>query len=348
MGLGTKFDREIREQPDALARLLAQSRESAEAIAEAIRAAGADRMVCVARGSSDNAARYAKYLFGIRDQMSVELAAPSMYTLFQRPPKLNNAVVVGISQSGQSRDIVTVVEEARRQGTLTVAITNDPASPLAQTADYCLPLQAGVEYAVAASKTYTNQLMALAMLATALTGDTSGWKELATIPDAVERTLALNRDVARSAERFRYAGHFVVIGRGYNYATAFELALKIKETCYVLAEPYSTADFLHGPIALIEQGFPAILVAPSGVAYSDTAELLDLLDERDAEVIAISERTDLLERVRTPLPLAPGVPEWLSPIVAVVPGQLWGAALAIARGIDPDRPRGLKKVTDTY
>lgn len=348
MSQGTRFDQELREQPAALARLLAQGREQAEAIAEAIRAAAPELVVIVARGSSHNAGRYAQYLFGIRNRLPVAYAAPSMYTLYQQPPVLRRALVIGISQSGQSPDVNAVMEESRRQGALTVAVTNDPASPLARVADHCLPLHAGPEQAVAATKTYTTQLLALAMLSTALGGTAADWDALAALPSAVAAALRLNADIVARAERYRYARQFVVIGRGYNLATAWELALKIKEITYIIAEPYSAAEFRHGPVALIEPGFPVLLVAPSGAAYGDTAALLALLEERGAEVIAISDQAALLARARTALPLPAGVSEWLSPLVAVVPGQLWAGALATVRGQDPDCPRGLRKVTYTH
>lgn len=343
----SQFEREIREQPEALARLLARGRETVETLAREIRNFGPHSVVIAARGSSDNAARYAKYVFGARNRLSVALAAPSLVTRYQTPPRFAGALVIGISQSGQSPDIVGVVAEARRQGTLTLAITNDPGSPLAQAAGQCLPLSAGEERAVAATKTYTNQLLALAMLSAALHGDPARWDELASVPGLVAETLRMNATVHEQAARFRYAGHFVTVGRGFNYATAFEIALKIKETCYVIAEPYSPADFLHGPVAMVDAGFPVLLIAPSGVVSQDAADLGDLLAERRAEVIAITDRPDRLERARTHLPLPAGVPEWLSPIVAVVPGQLWALALSLARGLDPDQPRGLRKVTET-
>lgn len=347
MSQGQNYDREVREQPEALARLLTRGRDQAEAIAEAIRAAAPALIVIVARGSSSNAGTYAKYLLGMRNGFPVVLAAPSMYTIYQQPPKLGRALVIGISQSGQSADIVAVEEAARRQGALTVAVTNHPDSPLAAAADYCLPLHAGPEHAVAATKTYTNQLLALAMLSSALRDSAADWEALAALPAAVEQALCLNADIPARVERFRYAERFAVIGRGYNLATAQEVALKIKETTYAMAHPYSAADFLHGPVAMVERGFPVALVAPSGVPVEDAVRLLDLVEERGAEAIVISDQSDLLGRAHTPLPLPPGVPEWLAPLIAVVPGQLWAGALAAARGIDPDRPRGLSKVTYT-
>jgi glucosamine--fructose-6-phosphate aminotransferase (isomerizing) len=239
------------------------------------------------------------------------------------------------------------LEDGARQGALTVAITNDPGSPLARASAACLPLHVGEERAVAATKTYTAQLLALSMLSAALEGSAAAWDELAKVPDHVAAALAATRDVEPRASRFRYAESFVVIGRGFNYATAFEIALKLKETSYVVAEPYSSADFRHGPAAMVGRGFPVILVAPSSQVLADVTHLFELLDDRKAEVVAISDRRDVLDRAKVGFELPAGVPEWLSPVVSVVPGQLFALGLATTRGLDPDRPRGLSKVTHT-
>jgi glutamine---fructose-6-phosphate transaminase (isomerizing) len=332
----TLFEQEIREQPAALVRQLEAGRAEVEAAAAAITAAAPHSVMIAARGTSDNAARYAQYVLGAHNGLAVGLAAPSLFTHYAAPPRVAGSLVVGISQSGQSPDIVAVVDEARRQGALTLAITNDPSSPLARAAAHVIALHAGHERAVAATKTYTTELMALAMLSAAL--DRSGgptaaarWDELAALPGHVESML----DLARVVEP----------GRGFNYSTAFEIALKIKETSYVIAEPYSAADFKHGPAAMLELGFPIILVAPRG-KVSDASAVMDLLQQRQAEVIAISNDPAILARAHTPLVL-PDVPEWLSPLVAVVPGQWLALALAVTRGHDPDQPRGLSKVTHT-
>ena len=221
-------------------------------------------VVIAARGSSDNAARYAQYLFGAHNRLPVCLATPSLFTFYDAAPSLAGALVIGVSQSGQSPDIVAVVESGRRQGALTLAITNRPGSPLGLAAEHTLPLLAGEERAVAATKTYTAQLCALAMLSAAVEGASLRWAELDRVPGLVEQAIALNAAVDEKVARYRYAEHFVVVGRGFNYATAFEVALKMKETSYLVAEPYSPADLLHGPVAMIDRGFPVLLVAPSG------------------------------------------------------------------------------------
>jgi glucosamine--fructose-6-phosphate aminotransferase (isomerizing) len=272
---------------------------------------------------------------------------PSLFTLYKAPPQLGRALTIGISQSGQSPDVVAVIEEARRQGGATLAITNDPGSPLATAAEHVLRLSSGAERSIAATKTYTNQLLLLAMLSAALDEDPARAAALAGVPAAVEAALAACRGIDPVALDFSNASRFVVLGRGFNYCTAFEIALKMKETSYVLAEPYSVADLLHGPVAMIDYGFPVVLVAPSGQASDDIGGLLDLLRDRRARTFALSDRDDVLARTSAGVRLPSGVPEWLSPIVAVVPGQVWARALAVAKGLDPDRPRGLAKVTLT-
>ena len=344
---GEVLQREIEEQPEAVRRQLERGREASEAIADAIRARGPCSVLIAARGSSDNAARYAQYLFGAHNQRMVALATPSLFTLYQRPPFLGSSVAIGISQSGRSPDIVAVLDEARRQGALAVAVTNDAESPLACAADLCLPLHAGPELAVAATKTYTTQLVALAMLSAALEQRPERWAELDGLPAAMARTIEANAHAAHVTARFRYAGRFVVIGRGFNYGTAMEVSLKIKETSYVIAEPYSSADFRHGPSAMLDLNLPVVLVAPSGQVHADVADLLDLCEERNADVIAISDREEVLARSVAPMPLVGDLPEWLTPVAAVVPGQLFALHLARARGLDPDQPRGLRKVTET-
>jgi len=343
----SQFEHEILEQPEALRRQLREGRAAAEAAAKAIRAANPNWVLIAARGSSDNAARYAQYLLGAHNRLGVALAVPSLVTLYRSPPSMKGALVIGISQSGQSPDIVSVLEEARRQGAITLTVTNDPHSPLAKASAHVLPLMAGEERAVAATKTYTTELMALAMLSAALEGNAERWTELEAVPGAVEKVIELNSEIALSAEKFKNIRELVVLGRGFNYATAFEVALKIKETSYFIAEPYSVADLLHGPVAMIDDGFPVLLVAPSGEALVDVPPLLDLLQRKGALTIAISDRADVLERVAIQLPLPPGIPEWISPIASVVPGQLWAHALALATGQNPDQPRGLTKVTLT-
>jgi glutamine---fructose-6-phosphate transaminase (isomerizing) len=343
----THFEREILEQSSVLDGLLRNGREAAEAAALAIQRFNPEWVLIAGRGSSDNAARYAQYLLGAHNGLGVALAVPSLFTLYDAPPRLGRALTIGISQSGESPDIVSVVREARAQGGATLALSNEPHSPLARAAEHTLPLLAGRELAVAATKTYTAQLFALAMLSAALEGDDDRWAALARVPGWIDEVISRSTDLSQQVRGFRDVRKLIVLGRGFNYCTAFEIALKLKETSYFVAEPYSVADLLHGPVAMIEHDFPVILLAPSGRPLGDVPALLCLLEARGARVLAISDAPEVLARVSLHIELPTGVPEWLSPLVAVVSGQLFAGALALDAGQDPDRPRGLSKVTLT-
>lgn len=339
--------REIHEQPAVLERLLTHERAVVAQLAAAIRERQISYVMIAARGTSDNAGRYAQYVLGAVNRLVVALAAPSLFSIYGQPPHFGNALVLGISQSGKSPDIVGVLAEARRQGALTAAITNFADSDLGQQADYVINLHAGLERSIAATKTYTSELAAIALLSATLAQDQSMLAELATIPAAVTATLQLDQEIARLAERYRYMRDCVVIGRGYNYATAFELALKLKELTYTIAEPYSSADFMHGPLALIEYGFPALVIAPTGVVLPELQSFMQTLQQREAEIIAVSDDPATLALARTRLALPHPVPEWLSPLTAIIPGQLFAMHLAYVRDYDPDHPRGIRKVTET-
>ncbi len=346
MASDTLLEREIHQQPAAITRLLSTETDSVTRIAEAIRAARPHFVLIAARGSSDNAAVFGKYALGAFAGLPVALAAPSVATYYGRMPDVGGALVIGISQSGQGEDICEVVRQAREQGAITLGITNNPDSRLAKTAEHTIFLHAGEERSLAATKTFTAQLTVMAMLAAHLADDPALRDELAQLPDWVAHTLALSAGVPARAERYRYMSHCVTLGRGFNYATAFELALKLKELTYIVATPYSSADFRHGPIAQIEEGFPVLVIAPSGRVLDDMLDLIRELRQREAELLVISNDPGALELAHTPLPI-PGVPEWLSPIIGVIPGQLFALGLTLAKGYDVDHPRSLRKVTST-
>jgi glucosamine--fructose-6-phosphate aminotransferase (isomerizing) len=282
------------------------------------------------------------------NQLPVALAAPSLFGLYRRPPKLDRSLVVAISQSGQSPDILSVVAEARKQEALTLAITNAPDSPLGEMAEFVLDIHAGEERAVAATKTYTAQLMAIALLSASLTGNVQQLDTLRRVPELLLKGLGLDGTIEAAAERFRYMSQCVVLGRGYNYATAFEWSLKLKELTYVVADPYSSADFRHGPIAVVERGFPVFSVAVRGAVLTDMRSLLArLAQELKAELVVISDDDEALALAQTPLRLPGGIPEWASPLVSIVPAQLFSYHLTRVKGWDTEKPRGLLKVTRT-
>jgi glucosamine--fructose-6-phosphate aminotransferase (isomerizing) len=340
---------EILEQPAAVRRQLAGPSRPPEAIARRVRDAGIETVIIAARGTSDHAAIYGQYLLGVRNRLSVGLAAPSIISLYGREPRFERSLVIGISQSGASPDIIGVVDAARGQGAPTLAITNDPASPLAAAAEVTLPLEAGPERAVAATKTYTTSLAALARLSLALDPPSAAEAAaLASLPDAM--AVALEADTAaRAAARDLAADdRCLVLGRGFEYATAREWALKLKELARVFADPYSAADFLHGPVALVQPGVPALALAPAGASSAGLLEILADLRDAGAESVVVSDDPAALALGRHALALPAAVPEWLRPVVTILPAQLFAHHLTVARGLDPDAPHGLSKVTRTW
>lgn len=340
---------EIFEQPARLASLLHKQKQTVLEIAKTIQSQPIQYAFLAARGTSDNAGRYANYLWGAHNRLPLALATPSLFTYYQSPPRLQGALVIGVSQSGQSPDIVSVLEEGNRQGCLTLAITNIPDSPLARAADLVLNIQAGEEKAVAATKTYTAELMAIAMISAALDHSEERWSELASVSQWAEQTLVLDQEIAQMAQRYRYMSQCVVLGRGFNYATAFEWALKLKELTYLIAEPYSSADFQHGPIAMVEGGFPILAVAPSGKVQSSMRDMLTRLrQEKDAELVVISDDADVLSLAQSPIRLPRQIPEWLTPLVSIIPAQLFACHLTQVKGYDTERPRSITKVTETH
>lgn len=333
---------EIREQPEIIARTVEANAAPAREVARI--AGSCTHAVIAARGTSDNAGRYAQYVWGTRNGLSVGLTTPSLFSVYDRPPRLDGALVVGISQSGESPDIVSVLEEGRGQGRPTVAITNEPGSPLADFADVVIDLHAGDETAVAATKTYTAQLAVIALISEAMAGQTGGLDAVASfVSDALDE----EKRAAELAGTQADMEHCAVLGRGFNQATAFEWALKIQELNYVVAQPFSTADFLHGPIAVLEPGYPVFAITAKGPAADDVLEVLRRCDEAGASLVVIGNDPAVADVTQNTLSFGPEVEEWLSPIPAIVIGQLFSYHLTLAKSLDPETPRGLRKVTRT-
>ena len=339
---------EIFEQPAAAQRLIGSSAAAFAPVAKALAGRRPDFAVIAARGSSDNAALYAQYLFAVRNSLITALATPSTLTLYGAKPRMANALVIGVSQSGRSPDIVAVLDEARRQGALTIAITNAADSPLNDVADHVIDLQAGPELATAATKSYTTELLALCMLSHVL--DTRKEHErdaLGQVPGLMAKALREDENAAELAAQHAGRDHCIVLGRGYGYATAREWALKLQELAQVSASPFSSADFEHGPLALAEPGLPVLVVAPSGVSLNAQTKLLRRLKtEHGAHVLALSDSPEA-RRLDDGLRVPAGMPAWLSPIVEIVPAQLYTYHLTVARGLDPEQPRTITKVTKT-
>jgi glucosamine--fructose-6-phosphate aminotransferase (isomerizing) len=339
---------EILDQPAVADRFLARAPETFGPLATTLRSRGIDHVVIAARGTSDHAAIYAQYVFGIRHGWTVALGTPSVVSIYGARPSFDGSLVIGISQSGASPDVVAVVAEARRQGAATLAITNVPGSDLATTAETTIDLGAGPEVAVAATKTYTTELLAIAALSAALAGGPDDPEALARLPDALGSVVGLEPDIIAMSAAQAGADRFLVLARGYEYPTAREWALKLKELGRVFADPYSAADFEHGPLALLEPGVPVLAVVRPGPARDGFVALLDRLRAGfDAELAIATDDPAVVPLARWPLLLPAGTPEWLGPIVSIVVGQLHALHLARARRLDPESPRNLRKVTRT-
>jgi glucosamine--fructose-6-phosphate aminotransferase (isomerizing) len=341
------LEAELREQPEALRRLLERQGEAARAAARLFRRRDVRFLLIASRGSSSNVARYAQYLLGRAHRVPVMFATPSLYTIYEQPPRLEGALAIGISQSGASPDVVAVLAEAREQGRPTLALTNDVNSPLAKTAEVVLPLEAGEEHAVAATKTYVNSVGAVALLFAEMSNDAAAREELARMPESLAAQIELSVDSPPPLDEYRDAVGLTVVARGVNYGTGFEIALKIRELSGLVTEAYSPADLMHGPIAAIQPNWPVLVVAPNGPARPSVEEIVPPLRARGARLVAISDVRAVLRRAQTKLLLATGVPEWLSPLTAVVPGQVTALRLTRLRGLDLDHPAGLRKVTLT-
>lgn len=338
---------EIREQPRALERTLAEELRRLPRFQRALQ--NRPRLiVLVARGTSDNAALFGRYLLEITTGIPVSLAAPSISTLYEASLDYRDALVVAISQSGESTDTNFVLERARAAGAVTVGITNEKGSTLARLAEHTFLVRAGKERSVAATKTFTGQVLIFYLIACAL-GAKIRSEDLERIPEAAQEALSIEPAVAALAERYRFMRHAVVVGRGLNYANAFEFALKMMETCYVVAERFSSADFLHGPIAMAEQSFPVFAFAPAGVTWPSMRETLQKLQAVHAEILAITDPSNreidpfATRMIRLPKRLK----EIMTPIPYIIPAQLFAAHLAAQKGLNPDQPRTLNKVTLT-
>jgi glucosamine--fructose-6-phosphate aminotransferase (isomerizing) len=335
---------DIAEQPQVYRRLIGERLEEIARVAGAIAERRPRHVVFAARGTSDHAALYGAYLTEIRLGVPAGLASPSAITLYGARPDLADTLVVGVSQSGGSPDLAEVLRVAGEQGALTLAITNAPDSPLAQTAALHVDVAAGHERAVAATKTYTAELLALFLLVESVRGlDADDRSLLERLPDLAEETLATT-EADQAAQRYRFAGQVVTTGRGYAYPTAREAALKLMETSYVAALAFSGADLLHGPLAMADSDVPVLAVVGNGPGGASMHGVLERLAERRADLLVIGAGAADLSVGRLP---TPDVDERLAPMLDILPVQRLAMSLALARGEDPDAPRGLKKVTAT-
>ena len=335
---------EIAEQPTSWRTLLGEGMGPLDSAAAAIRAASPRFVLLLARGTSDHAALYAKYLLEIRHGLPVGLVSPSTMTAYGARPDLRDVMVVAVSQSGGSPDLVRTLEVARGQGALTVAVTNNPASALAENAAVSVDIMAGTERAVAATKSYTHQLLALFLLLERARG--ADGAEALGLPDLGVEVLRHDEAMAEAAGRYRFAHRLVATGRGYSYPTASEAALKLMETCYLSAQAFSGADLMHGPMAMLDPDVPVIAVMSEGRGGDAMRQVLPRLRETGADVFCVGS-AEAVASLGRGVALPAGVPEELAPMLEILPLQQLALHLAVERGSDPDAPRGLNKVTET-
>lgn len=335
---------EITEQPVVLERTIQAEREKLAKLGTFLRKKDIDLIVLAARGSSDNACQFGRYLLEVTTGIPVSLAAPSVFTLYQAKPNLKRALVVGVSQSGEGVDINNVLETAKESGAYTLGITNEADSSMAKIADETLLIHAGREKSVAATKTYTGQMLHFYLLAAQLADEKLEFEK---IPHFAAQVLQLKSKVEELVERYVFMENCVVVGRGMNYGNSYELALKLMETCYVVAERFSSADFFHGPLAIVERRFPVLMFAPRGVTRQSNLDLLKRLQELHADSLAITNDEEIAKLSSRTIEMPKDIDEFLSPIPFIIPAQLFAALLSQAKGINADAPRSLSKVTKT-
>jgi glucosamine--fructose-6-phosphate aminotransferase (isomerizing) len=342
---GRIMAREMAEQPAVLRRILDEGAPRIRQVAQAVAARRPRFVLLTARGTSDNAALYAKYLLEIRLGLPCGLTSMSTTTAYGARPDLTDVLVVTVSQSGGSPDLVASTRAAREAGAITVAVTNNPDSPLAAVSEYHVDVMAGPEKALPATKTYTASLLALYLFVEGLRGgDGAAAKAL---PDLAEQLLARQDEVRALASRYRFAERMVITSRGYGYPTAKEAALKLMETSYIPALAYSGADLLHGPLAMVDNVSPVIAVVTDGKGGTALQPVVDRLRGRGADLVVIGPAGQVEQASAGFVLPVEGVPEELQPILEILPLQLLAYEVTIARGQDPDAPRALAKVTET-
>lgn len=335
---------EIAEQPAVWRRLLTEGRDERDAAARLLADRSPRFVLLLARGTSDHAALYAKYLVEIQHGLPAGLVSPSTMTAYQARPDLRDVLVVAVSQSGGSPDLVQSLDVARQQGALTLAVTNNPSSALAQSADVHVDVLAGPEISVAATKSYTAQLLTLYLLLDRVRGRDGS--AAGALPGFGEQMLAQDDELAAVAQRYRFVQRVVTTARGYSYPTAREAALKLMETSYLSAQAFSGADLLHGPLAMIDPQVPVLAVMAEGVGGDAMRQVTPRLREVRADVFCVGS-AEAVAQFGGGVQLPDGIPEELSPLVEILPFQQLARHLAVARGGDPDAPRGLRKVTET-
>jgi len=338
---------EILEQPVVLERNLEKNSGTVREIIEAVQAQKVNFVYIAARGTSDHAAVYGKYVMELVTGIPVALAAPSVLTVYHSSLKLKNCLVIAVSQSGKAADALEVIRNANSQGALTVSITNDPNSPLAAESKFHLCCEAGPEKSVAATKTFTAQMFLLAQLAAEWAESEEIKKDLSQVPGKMSQTFEASKIIQEKVVRYRFMDECFILARGINYAISLEAALKIQETTYARAKAFATSDFQHGPIAMVERDIPVMIFAPEGPSLKDSVEIINKLKEKQAELIIISNNKQALSLGTTSFAIPETSNDLISPFFNAVIAQMFACQLSLTKGLNPDSPRGLSKVTIT-
>jgi glucosamine--fructose-6-phosphate aminotransferase (isomerizing) len=342
-----KMWEEIFQQPEVLKNCRDINRKTLIAVTELLRERNIGLVVVAARGSSDHAGIYGKYIIEYQLGIPVVLAAPSIYTIYRRRLSLQNCLVIGLSQSGMAADVLAVLKGAEAEGAVTLSITNAPDSPLAKGAAFHLHCNAGTEKSVAATKTFTSQMYILAELVVLWSGNRELASGLSEVPGGIAEILDAAGYIKEIGEGCKAVTDCFVLARGINYPIALETALKLQETSYVRAKAYASSDFYHGPFAMIEKETPVIVFAPEGPAKSSGVEMIKRLKDSGARLLVISNSKEVLEAGNEAIAIPATAEDIISPFYNIAAAQLFCCSLALAKGLDPDAPRGLKKVTVT-
>lgn len=343
----TQMWKEILEQPIALERCFEKNTQIIQEIIRSIKDKNINQVILAARGTSDHAAVYGKYVIELLVGIPVSLAASSIFTIYHGKLNLSNSLVIGISQSGKAADVLEVVRGAKNCGAVTVGITNNADSEIAQESEFFLNCEAGVEKSVAATKSFSTQLFLLASLAAEWAGNQEAKNEIYRLPERITQVFEVTGAIESKVERYRFMNECFVLARGINYAVSLEAALKIQETTYVRAKAFATSDFQHGPIAMIEPDIPVIIFAPDGPSINDVSSMINKLKSENIETIVVSNRKDILDLGTTSFSIPETSNDIISPFFNVIIAQMFACKLALAKGLNPDSPRGLKKVTVT-
>ena len=341
----TSMWKEIMQEPTAIRSCAAANGQIVADIVSEIRKRGIRYVTVCARGTSDNAAVYGKYAFEILTGFQVASAAPSVLALYRRDLDWKDSLVIGLSQSGGTEDVSQVIQAARRQGALTVGITNTPDSLLAETAEYILFCDAGTEKSVAATKTFVTELYLMVLLAASLAESKEVLSQLAALPDELTKVIECKKDAAEAAKRYRFVEECFVLARGLNYPIALEAALKIQETTYIGAKAFAISDFYHGPKAMVQGNTALMVLAPKGPSFTDAVEFIKKMKDTGADLLVVSDDQTLCAHADTAILIPCSGSDFISPFYNAAAAQMFACELAAVRGNNPDHPRGLQKVT---